>query len=62
MNGPDKEYSLGPYRQTSPKWYHHDVVVKDDRVYDGFTGERGEPLEEYRKHWTYDDVLRWDPQ
>ncbi|WP_078954720.1 putative T7SS-secreted protein [Streptomyces sp. H021] len=56
-------YSLGPYRGTDPIWFHHDVVVYGDRVYDGFTGRHGLPRAEYDALWSPDylDILHWRP-
>nr|WP_324614186.1 RHS repeat-associated core domain-containing protein [Streptomyces sp. WM6373] len=56
-------YSMGPYRGTDPIWFHHDVVVYGDRVYDGFTGRHGLPRAEYDALWSPDylDILHWRP-
>jgi hypothetical protein len=45
---------LGPYRGHAPGergWAYHQVVVREGRVYDAFTGHKGETIEEYKKHW-----------
>jgi Pretoxin HINT domain len=47
--------SLGLYRGHMPGeagWSHHEVVVKDGRVYDAFTGHQGLPIEEYKALWS----------
>ncbi|GAB2620262.1 hypothetical protein GCM10027168_60410 [Streptomyces capparidis] len=52
---------LGKYRDQDTFWGHHDVVVKDGRVYDAWTGRYGEPVEEYRRRWEWGEYLRFDP-
>ncbi|MFD9946270.1 RHS repeat-associated core domain-containing protein [Nonomuraea sp. NPDC059023] len=52
---------LGKYRGRDTGWGHHDVVVKNGRVYDAWTGRHGEPVDEYRGRWQYGDVLKFDP-
>ncbi|EEE6745565.1 hypothetical protein CBJ05_004756 [Salmonella enterica subsp. enterica serovar Westhampton] len=49
--------SLGKYRGTNPGWAYHEVVVKDGRVYDAFTGSDGLPLQEYKQLWQYPDAI-----
>jgi len=34
-------------------WSHHEVVVKDGRVYDAFTGSEGLAIDDYKKLWEY---------
>src|SRR5262245_4385515 len=34
-----------------PGWAYHEVVVKDGRVYDAFTGHQGLPIAEYKALW-----------
>ena len=51
--------SLGKYRGTNPGWAYHDVVVKDGRVYDAFTGSDGLPLQEYKELWQYPDAINF---
>ncbi|AJT70043.2 hypothetical protein T261_8450 [Streptomyces lydicus] len=42
---------LGPYRGQDSGWGHHEVVVRNGRVYDAWTDRYGEPIEEYAQHW-----------
>jgi RHS repeat-associated protein len=44
---------LGGFRGKNWGWSHHEVVVKDGRVYDLTTGHRGLPTEEYKNLWQY---------
>ncbi|MER6301400.1 polymorphic toxin-type HINT domain-containing protein [Kitasatospora sp. NPDC001539] len=53
--------SLGKYRGQDSRWAHHDVVVKDDRVYDAWTGPDGEPMDAYRGQFEYGDDLNFTP-
>ncbi|MFB8177369.1 hypothetical protein ACFC8N_15125 [Streptomyces sp. NPDC055966] len=53
--------TLGKYREQDSFWGHHDVVVKDGRVYDAWTGSEGEPLDEYRGKFEYGDDLVFTP-
>ncbi|MFI6367975.1 putative T7SS-secreted protein [Nocardia sp. NPDC050630] len=53
--------SLGQYRGQDTFWGHHDVVVKDGRVYDAWTGPAGEPIDVYRSHFQYGDDLAFTP-
>ncbi|MBU2663828.1 hypothetical protein KOI35_09940 [Actinoplanes bogorensis] len=39
------------------QWHNHFVVIKDDLVYDGFTGRKGIPFAQYKKQWTYGEYL-----
>jgi hypothetical protein len=48
---------IGAYRGRNLKWYHHEVVVKDGRVYDAFTGHKGLTIDEYKRLWEYADGL-----
>ena len=48
---------LGGYRDAQPGWSHHDVVVKESKVYDAFTGGKGENISEYKKKWQYSDAI-----
>jgi RHS repeat-associated protein len=53
---------LGPSRHDPHgSWKHHFVVVKDDIFYDGFTGPKGMPFEQYRSQWTYGEYLNFSP-
>ncbi|MGW0212425.1 colicin E3/pyocin S6 family cytotoxin, partial [Streptomyces sp. NPDC003233] len=53
--------TLGKYREQDSFWGHHDVVVKDGRVYDAWTGPEGEPLDEYRGKFEWGDDLVFTP-
>lgn len=50
---------LGSYRGHSPGWFHHEVVVRDGRVYDLFTGHNGLSIVEYKKLWECADYIRF---
>lgn len=54
--------ALGPYRNITPGWGSHCVVVKNGLVYDGFGPSGGLPIEEYEDLWDYADDLdfNWD--
>ena len=49
--------SLGPRGGTDTYWAHHDVVVKDGRVYDAMTGPNGLPIDEFKAQWGYSDAI-----
>jgi hypothetical protein len=49
----DPKASLGPYRGVSQGWHHHEVVVKNGRVFDKFTGSAGATIQEYKALWEY---------
>ncbi len=44
---------LGNFKGQSPGWFHHEVVVKDGKVYDAFTGNAGLDIDAYKKQFTY---------
>jgi hypothetical protein len=48
---------LGRYRGKNLSWTYHEVVVKDGRVFDAFTGRQGLPISEYKVLWEYPDAL-----
>ncbi|MEV6718624.1 RHS repeat-associated core domain-containing protein [Lentzea sp. NPDC051208] len=49
---------LGPSKHNPHgTWHHHYVVIKDDIAYDGFTGSKGMPFQEYRDQWLYGEYL-----
>ena len=48
---------LGGLRGNSPRWQFHDVVVKNGRVYDAFTGYEGLPIDQYKALWEYHDFI-----
>ncbi|MFC9690939.1 LamG-like jellyroll fold domain-containing protein [Kribbella sp. NPDC056951] len=43
--------TLGRYRDEWTQWRHHDVVVRNGRVYDGFSDRRGVPIDKYKQLW-----------
>ena len=53
--------TLGKYRGQDSLWAHHDVVVKDGRVYDAWTGPNGEVMGVYRDQFEYGDDLLFTP-
>jgi hypothetical protein len=48
---------LGKYRTVDLKWTFHQVVVKNGRVYDAFTGYLGASISEYKAFWENADVI-----
>jgi len=53
---------LGSYRGHAPGdfgWKYHEVVVKEGRVYDAFTGHKGMPIEEYKALWQYAEAINF---
>jgi hypothetical protein len=44
---------LGAFRGQNWRWAHHEVVVRDGRVYDITTGHQGVPIAEYKRLWEY---------
>ncbi|MFJ6393903.1 RHS repeat-associated core domain-containing protein [Streptomyces sp. NPDC091972] len=52
---------LGKYRGQDTYWGHHDVVVRDGRVYDAWTGRHGEAMDDYLSHWEYSEYLQMTP-
>ena len=48
---------LGSYRGFDTDWELHEVVVKNGRVYDAWTGQYGEPIDVYKSRWYYRDLL-----
>lgn len=44
---------LPAYRGANLQWQFHEVVVKDGRVYDQFTGHLGLSIKEYKELWDY---------
>jgi RHS repeat-associated protein len=51
--------NLGAYRGQNIGWSHHEVVVKDGRVYDAFTGHKGATIDEYKALWEYADAINF---
>jgi hypothetical protein len=54
-------YGIGPYRDAQQGWYSHDVVVKNGRVFDGFSDRYGVPMSEYKQLWDSGYPLKWTP-
>ncbi|MBV9855153.1 MAG: hypothetical protein JOY82_11655 [Streptosporangiaceae bacterium] len=52
---------LGKYRGEDTYWNYHEVVIKDGRVYDAWTGRYGEPFDQYVNEWQYGKYLRFTP-
>lgn len=50
---------LGPRGGIDTHWYHHEVVIKDGRVYDALTGVNGLPIAEFKNLWSYKDVINF---
>jgi hypothetical protein len=51
---PKREFaglSLGQYRGIASGWIYHEVVLRDDRVFDACTGHQGLPIVEYKALW-----------
>lgn len=42
---------LGTFDGSNYRWAHHEVVVKDGRVYDMSTGHEGVTIDEYKAKW-----------
>jgi hypothetical protein len=42
---------LGRYMGIEPVWFIHQVVVKESRVYDAFTGHQGISVADYKALW-----------
>jgi hypothetical protein len=38
---------------------HHEVVVKDGRVFDAFTGSGGATIAEFKALWQYPEAIRF---
>jgi hypothetical protein len=56
---PKDATNLGAYRGTNLGWDHHDVVVKDGRVYDAFTGGAGQSVDEFKALWEHADAINF---
>ncbi|GAA3688229.1 hypothetical protein GCM10022267_88720 [Lentzea roselyniae] len=54
---PGRRFQLGPYRGQDSGWFSHTVVVREGRVYDGFSPRTGVPVDEYKKLFDYHDVI-----
>ncbi|MFF3911113.1 polymorphic toxin-type HINT domain-containing protein, partial [Streptomyces sp. NPDC001848] len=55
----DRLPSLGDYKLANESWGHHTFLVKDDRVYDQFTGPDGMPIEQWKTEWAYPEDHEW---
>lgn len=51
--------ALGKYRDKNTGWAHHDVVVKDGRVYDAFGPAEGVPIDKFKDLFEYSDVINF---
>ena len=56
---PKNAPALGGFRDKNWGWVHHEVVVRDGRVYDLTTGHQGLPIAEYKKLWQYPDGIHF---
>jgi hypothetical protein len=56
---PKNAPSLGAFRGKSWGWAHHEVVVRDGRVFDLTTGHQGLPITEYKQLWQYPDGINF---
>ncbi len=43
----------------STYWRHHEVVIKDGKVYDAFTGHDGLSIAEYKNLWNHGDLINF---
>jgi hypothetical protein len=48
---------LGDFMGYPTKWDFHQVVVKDGRVYDAFTGSAGKTINEYKALWKEGEAI-----
>ncbi len=51
--------SLPEFDDIGMGWPQHDVVVKDGKVYDAFTGHIGETISDYKARWTDSEFIDW---
>ena len=49
--------NLGLRSGRATGWAHHDVVVRQGRVYGAMTGPEGLPVDEFKALWDYADVI-----
>ena len=56
---PAQGYGLGAYRGKNWGWSHHEVVVKDGRVFDVTTGRSGVPIQDYKRLWENRDAIKF---
>lgn len=57
MRDPGGSAFINPAGGQGYPWTYHRVVVKDGRVYDGFTGPAGELISVYKARWQYADWI-----
>lgn len=51
---------LGPSANNpAGDWFEHVAVVKDGRVYDGFTGRAGMPIDDFKAQFQYGDAINF---
>jgi hypothetical protein len=50
---------LGAFRGQNWKWAHHEVVVRNGRVYDITTGHQSLEIAEYKKLWMHSDDINF---
>ncbi len=48
---------MGKYRGQDTLWGSHQVVIKDGRVFDAWTGRYGETVADYLRQWQYGDMI-----
>lgn len=56
---PKNAPALGGFRGKNWGWVHHEVVVRDGRVYDLTTGHQGLGLAEYKRLWQHPDGINF---
>jgi hypothetical protein len=56
---PKRDPTLGGYRGKNWGWSFHEVVVKNGRVYDAFTGGQGLSITEYKALWEFPDHINF---
>lgn len=59
FTGKDPALPMGGFDGSNHGWYHHEIVIKDGRVYDMATGSQGIPIEDYKKMWQYPDAIEF---
>ncbi len=50
---------LGAFRGQNWRWAHHEVVVRNGRVYDITTGHQGLEIAEYKKLWAHSNDINF---
>jgi hypothetical protein len=56
---PKEKPRLGSFRGKNWRWFHHEVVVKNGRVYDITTGHQGLEIAEYKKLWGHPEEINF---